>query len=133
MNKTKFNNVYAKYISESTTEEDLKTLFGEYGIITSVVVMRDGDGKSKCFGFVNFENADDVAIAIEALNGKKFNDKEWYVFPMCSRPWTTIILWEITPSYSSSSGRIWLPAATFMLVPCPVELESSNDHTGSCS
>ncbi|KAL6982926.1 Polyadenylate-binding protein 8 [Sarracenia purpurea var. burkii] len=79
MNKTKFNNVYVKNISESTSEEDLKTIFGEYGIITSVVVMRDGDGKSKCFGFVNFENADDAANAVEALNGKKFDDKEWYV------------------------------------------------------
>uniref|UniRef100_A0A5B7AVH5 Polyadenylate-binding protein n=1 Tax=Davidia involucrata TaxID=16924 RepID=A0A5B7AVH5_DAVIN len=79
MNYTKFNNVYVKNLSESTTEEDLKNIFGEYGTITSVVVMRDGDGKSKCFGFVNFENADDAAKAVEALNGKKIDDKEWYV------------------------------------------------------
>ncbi|KAL4179691.1 hypothetical protein AMTRI_Chr13g121320 [Amborella trichopoda] len=78
-NKTKFNNVYVKNLSESTTEEDLKTIFGEYGTITSVVVMRESDGKSKCFGFVNFENADDAARAVEGLNGKKFDDKEWYV------------------------------------------------------
>ncbi|XXG56200.1 hypothetical protein AAC387_Pa03g3681 [Persea americana] len=78
-NKTKFNNVYVKNFSESTTEEDLKKLFGEFGTITSVVVMREGDGKSKCFGFVNFENADDAARAVEALNGKKFDEKEWYV------------------------------------------------------
>ncbi|GAY33851.1 hypothetical protein CUMW_282240, partial [Citrus unshiu] len=44
-----------------------------------IIVMRDGDGKSKCFGFVNFENADDAAKAVEALNGKKFDDREWYV------------------------------------------------------
>ncbi|XP_077211567.1 polyadenylate-binding protein 2-like [Tasmannia lanceolata] len=78
-NKTKFNNVFVKNLSESTTEEDLKKTFGEYGTITSVVVMREGDGKSKCFGFVNFENADDAAQAVEALNGKKVEDKEWYV------------------------------------------------------
>ncbi|KAL3722357.1 hypothetical protein ACJRO7_034693 [Eucalyptus globulus] len=77
--KTKFNNVYVKNLSESTTEEELRTAFGEYGPITSVVVMRDPDGKSKCFGFVNFENADDAARSVEALNGKKFDDKEWYV------------------------------------------------------
>ncbi|MFQ6642171.1 hypothetical protein Gotur_017894 [Gossypium turneri] len=77
--KTKFNNVYVKNLSESTTDEDLKTIFGEYGEITSAVVMRDADGKSKCFGFVNFENADDAAKAVEALNGKKFEEKEWYV------------------------------------------------------
>ena len=34
--------------------------------------MRDRDGKTKCFGFINFENADDAARATEALNGKKF-------------------------------------------------------------
>ncbi|XVF39895.1 hypothetical protein PTKIN_Ptkin01aG0069700 [Pterospermum kingtungense] len=77
--KTKFNNVYVKSFSESTTDEDLKTIFGEYGEITSAVVMRDADGKSKCFGFVNFENADDAAKAVDALNGKKFEEKEWYV------------------------------------------------------
>lgn len=77
--KTKFNNVYVKNLPESTTDEDLKKTFGEYGTITSAVVMRDGDGKSKCFGFVNFENADDAANAVEALNGKVINDKEWYV------------------------------------------------------
>lgn len=79
LNKTKFNNVYVKNLSESTTDEDLTKIFCEYGVITSAVVMRDGDGKSKCFGFVNFENADDAAEAVEALNGKKFDEKEWYV------------------------------------------------------
>eukprot|EP00262_Sarcandra_glabra_P012238 TRINITY_DN3114_c0_g2_i1.p1 TRINITY_DN3114_c0_g2~~TRINITY_DN3114_c0_g2_i1.p1 ORF type:complete len:659 (+),score=142.30 TRINITY_DN3114_c0_g2_i1:326-2302(+) len=77
--KAKFNNVYVKNLSESTTEDDLNKIFGEYGTITSVVVMREGDGKSKCFGFVNFENADDAARSVEDLNGKKFDDKEWYV------------------------------------------------------
>ncbi|KAG5543502.1 hypothetical protein RHGRI_016284 [Rhododendron griersonianum] len=79
LNKTTFNNVYVKNLSESTTEEDLTKIFGEYGPITSAAVMRDGDGKSKCFGFVNFENADDAANAVEALNGKKNDDKELYV------------------------------------------------------
>ncbi|XP_048433412.1 polyadenylate-binding protein 8-like [Pyrus x bretschneideri] len=77
--KSRFNNVYVKNLSESTTEEDLKKVFSEFGITTSEVVMRDGDGKSRCFGFVNFEKAEDAARAVEALNGKKFDDKEWYV------------------------------------------------------
>ncbi|GLT93521.1 hypothetical protein SLE2022_113110 [Rubroshorea leprosula] len=78
-NKTKFNNVYVKNLSESTTDEDLKRIFGEYGIITSAVVMKDADGKSKGFGFVNFDDADDAAKAVDALNGKKIDEKEWYV------------------------------------------------------
>ncbi|GMH13823.1 hypothetical protein Nepgr_015664 [Nepenthes gracilis] len=79
VNKTKFNNVYVKNLSEATTDEDLRKVFGEFGNITSAVVMRDGDGRSKCFGFINYENADDAARAVETLNGKKLDDKEWYV------------------------------------------------------
>lgn len=77
--KSRFNNVFVKNMSESKTEEDLNAIFGEFGPLTSVVVMRDADGKSRCFGFVNFENADDAARAVDSLNGKKFDDKEWYV------------------------------------------------------
>ncbi|KAF8112763.1 hypothetical protein N665_0062s0106 [Sinapis alba] len=78
-NVTKFTNVYVKNLAESTTDDDLKNTFGEFGKITSAVVMKDGEGKSKGFGFVNFDNADDAAKAVEALNGKTFDVKEWYV------------------------------------------------------
>ncbi|XP_062226108.1 polyadenylate-binding protein 2-like [Phragmites australis] len=77
--KTKFNNVFVKNLSESTTQEDLVKFFGEYGNITSAVVMIGMDGKSRCFGFINFENPDDAARAVQELNGKKIDDKEWYV------------------------------------------------------
>ncbi|KAG6416115.1 hypothetical protein SASPL_123539 [Salvia splendens] len=62
VDKTKFTNVFVKNISETTTE-DLQKMFGEFGQITSVVVMRNEDGTSKCFGFVNFEDADDAGRA----------------------------------------------------------------------
>jgi polyadenylate-binding protein len=75
----KFNNVFVKNLGETTTEEDLQKAFSEYGPLTSTVVMRDPDGKSKCFGFVNFESPDDAVRAVEDLNGKKVDDKEWYV------------------------------------------------------
>ncbi|KAJ7966593.1 Polyadenylate-binding protein [Quillaja saponaria] len=78
-NKTKFNNVYVKNLSELTTDAELNKIFGEYGTITSAVIMRDADDKSKGFGFVNFESADDAAKAVEELNGKKVDEKEWYV------------------------------------------------------
>ncbi|XP_066343213.1 polyadenylate-binding protein 8-like isoform X2 [Miscanthus floridulus] len=77
--KTKFNNAFVKNLSESTTKEDLLKIFGEYGSITSAVVMIGMDGKSRCFGFINFENPDAASRAVQELNGKKINDKEWYV------------------------------------------------------
>ncbi|KAL8234713.1 hypothetical protein R6Q59_020813 [Mikania micrantha] len=79
VDKTKFTNVFVKNLSESTTDDDLTKAFSEYGTITSAVVMRDADGKSKCFGFVNYENTVDAANAVEGLNGQKFDEKEWYV------------------------------------------------------
>ncbi|KAF8403598.1 hypothetical protein HHK36_011702 [Tetracentron sinense] len=76
----KFTNVYVKGLSETTTDEDLKGVFGNYGPITSAVVMRDANGNSRCFGFVNFQNPDDAASAVENLNGTSFNDeKVWFV------------------------------------------------------
>ncbi|KAK1423820.1 hypothetical protein QVD17_19129 [Tagetes erecta] len=79
VDKSKFTNIYVKNLSESTTDEDLNKIFSEYGIVTSAAVMKDADGNSKCFGFVNFESADDAAKAVDALNGQKFDNKEWYV------------------------------------------------------
>ncbi|XP_057974713.1 polyadenylate-binding protein 3 [Malania oleifera] len=76
----KFTNVYVKNISEATSDEDLKTVFGKYGPITSAVVMKDANGKSRCFGFVNFQSPDAAAAAVENLNGTTVNDdKAWFV------------------------------------------------------
>ncbi|KAJ9166859.1 hypothetical protein P3X46_021555 [Hevea brasiliensis] len=76
----KFTNVYVKNLSDTTTDEDLKKIFGAYGTITSAVVMKDQNGKSRCFGFVNFQNPDAAAAAAEKLNGATINnDKAWYV------------------------------------------------------
>jgi polyadenylate-binding protein len=76
---SKFNNVYVKNLADSTSDDELKKVFGAFGTISSAVVMRDNEGKSKCFGFVNFEHADDAAKAVDGLNGKKIDEKEWYV------------------------------------------------------
>ncbi|BAU01830.1 hypothetical protein LR48_Vigan10g186600 [Vigna angularis] len=70
----KFTNVYVKNFSETYTDEDLKQLFNTYGTITSAVVMRDGEGNSRCFGFVNFESPDSAATAVEKLNGTTINN-----------------------------------------------------------
>lgn len=75
----KFNNVYVKNLSETTSDEDLKKAFETFGTITSAVVMKDQNGKSRCFGFVNFQSTDAAAAAVEKLNGTKFDDNVWYV------------------------------------------------------
>ncbi|KAH0680037.1 hypothetical protein KY285_021045 [Solanum tuberosum] len=75
----KFTNVYVKNLPESTSDEDLKKLFEKYGSITSALVMTDSSGKSRGFGFVNFETWNAAASAVEELNGHSLNDKVLYV------------------------------------------------------
>ncbi|XP_059453528.1 polyadenylate-binding protein 3 [Corylus avellana] len=72
----KFTNVYVKNLPETTTDEDLEKIFGPYGVITSAVVMRDANGKSRCFGFVNFQSPDAAAAAVEKLNGATVSDEK---------------------------------------------------------
>ncbi|XVF29887.1 hypothetical protein REPUB_Repub16aG0009200 [Reevesia pubescens] len=75
----KFTNVFVKNLSETTSDEDLKKVFGTYGTITSAVVMKDQNGKSRCFAFVNFQSTDAAAAAVENLNGGKYDEKVWFV------------------------------------------------------
>ncbi|KAL7154579.1 hypothetical protein ABFS83_03G011000 [Erythranthe nasuta] len=75
----KYTNVYVKNLSGNITDEDLKKMFEKFGPITSAVVMKDGSGKSRCFGFVNFEGFDSAAAAVENLNGFTIEDKVLYV------------------------------------------------------
>lgn len=75
----RFTNLYVKNLTNDISDEDLRSIFGVFGPVTSVAVMKDENGESKCFGFVNFEHSDDAVKAIENLNGKKINGKELYV------------------------------------------------------
>jgi len=77
----KFTNVFIKNLDETVTQEKLQELFARFGPITSAVLMVDYEGKSKCFGFVNFENPEDAQRAVEELNGKSISEsnKPMYV------------------------------------------------------
>merc|ERR1719253_2359207 len=54
-------------------------MFEVYGEIKSVITMKDTEGKSRGFGFVNFAEHDDATKAIEELNGKEKDGKTLYV------------------------------------------------------
>lgn len=71
----KFTNIYVKNLSEAVTDEMLREIFSPHGAITSAVVMKDASGKSKGFGFVNFETAEAAAAAVDALEGKEVEGK----------------------------------------------------------
>lgn len=73
-----FTNIFIKNLDEKVDDEKLKALFSQFGQIKSVAVMRDGE-KSKGFGFVNFEDANDAAAAVAELNGKDISGKAVFV------------------------------------------------------
>jgi RNA recognition motif-containing protein len=54
-------------------------MFAEHGKVLSAVVMRDEEGHSRGFGFVNMESPDQAAAAVEAINGTEINGKPVYV------------------------------------------------------
>lgn len=75
----KFTNLYVKNLDESVTDSILQELFGEIGPLNSAIVMKDDEGKSKGFGFVNYEKSEDAHTAVEKLNGHKHEETEWEV------------------------------------------------------
>jgi polyadenylate-binding protein len=66
----RFTNVFVKNLADDTTEAILRTEFEAFGNITNLVVMFDEAGKTKGFGFVNFDSAEAAASAVEALQAK---------------------------------------------------------------
>jgi len=54
----------------ATTDDELKDAFAAHGTVASAVVVKDREtGRSKGFGFVEFENDDEGKAAESALNG----------------------------------------------------------------
>lgn len=66
--------VYVYNIGDETEELALWQLFGPYGAIDSIKVIKDPETKkNKGFAFVNMREYDEAAMAIQALNGYALN------------------------------------------------------------
>jgi RNA recognition motif-containing protein len=60
----------------ATTDDELKELFAAHGAVSSASVVRDREtGRSKGFGFVEFENDEEGKAAQAALNGTDFGGR----------------------------------------------------------
>jgi polyadenylate-binding protein len=57
-NEKEFTNVYVKDLSPNVKDEELPNYFGKFGQIKSAIIMRDEEGKSKGFAFINFDTAE---------------------------------------------------------------------------
>lgn len=65
---TEWTNVYVKNIPKDWENSKLEEVFSTCGPIQSAVIMRDSEGKSKGFGFVDYVEHTAAQKAIETLN-----------------------------------------------------------------
>ncbi len=69
-------NIFVTRLSYSTSSEDLKDLFSEYGEVTSSNVIIDkSTGRSKGFGFVEMSDDSEGQHAIDELNNCEFDGR----------------------------------------------------------
>merc|ERR1711881_811964 len=75
----KFANVFVKNLDEAVTEEQIRTLFEKFGEITSLALMKNEDGGSKGFAFINFGEFEAAKKAVEEMYGELNGDKAMFV------------------------------------------------------
>lgn len=62
------NILFVCKLNPITQQSDLETIFGRFGRIVSCRIVKDGkDGKSRCFGFIEYENQADCEEAYRKM------------------------------------------------------------------
>ena len=77
--KARFTNIYVKNLDPSVSEEEFRSMFAEFGDITSATLSRDREGNSRGFGFVNYVNHESANAAVDEMNEKEINGRKLYV------------------------------------------------------
>jgi len=69
--------LYIGNLAKSTTEDELKTLFAQAGVVSAVEVIKErGSGESKGFAFVTMADQAQADKAISMFNAYKLADRE---------------------------------------------------------
>jgi RNA recognition motif-containing protein len=69
-------NIYVGNLPFSSTEEDVRQAFEEYGEVSAVRLISDREtGRPRGFGFVEMPSDDEANTAIAAMNGKVINGR----------------------------------------------------------
>ena len=70
-------NIYVGNLAFSTDSAALRTLFADFGEVTSAQVISDRDtGRSRGFGFVEMASAEDAQKAIAEVNGSTVDGRQ---------------------------------------------------------
>lgn len=68
--------LYVGNLSDQVNNEQLQKMFEEAGpVISAIIIMDKMSGRSKGFGFVEFENDADADAAIEKFNGQEMDGR----------------------------------------------------------
>jgi len=68
-----------KNIDLEVTDDEFYELFAQFGSVTSAVLQKDDEGKSRGFGFVNYENHEEAQQAVDTLHDSDLKGKKLYV------------------------------------------------------
>lgn len=77
--RANFTNIYVKNLDPEATQEEFVALFEQFGHVTSAIVQFDEEGRSKGFGFVNFEHHEEAQQAVDALHDSDFKGRKLFV------------------------------------------------------
>lgn len=77
--RSQFTNLYIKNLDTEVTQEEFEALFQKYGNVTSAVINVDEEGKSKGFGFVNYETHEEAQKAVDELHDTEIKGKKLFV------------------------------------------------------
>jgi len=79
--------VYVGNLPWAVTEDDLASLFGQFGPVADARIIQDRmTGRSRGYGFVEFSRGDCVSEACTALNGYMLNGRALLVSPARPKP-----------------------------------------------
>ncbi|KAF9899345.1 hypothetical protein EC991_009077 [Linnemannia zychae] len=67
-------------IAWGTTDEEAKEFFAQYGTLTDTYFPKDPQGRTKGYGFIEYEEVD-ADKCIQEANGREFNGRELRVDP----------------------------------------------------
>ncbi len=74
--------LYVGNLSFTTTEDDLRSLFGQYGTVNDVAIIKDRETqRSKGFAFVTMASEEEADRATKATHGLSFDNRILKVNP----------------------------------------------------
>ena len=77
--KSQFTNLYVKNLDPEMGQDEFERLFSQFGAVTSALIAVDEEGKSKGFGFVNYERHEEAQKAVDTLHDSEHYGRKIFV------------------------------------------------------